>query len=98
MPERYRATALALRGGQHDDGVIDRLSWQFISCIWTYRSRMAPRVRAVIAEYAGHAEIYVGRSWREANELAAELEHRPPQPGRGDQADLSAAKDDTPPV
>lgn len=65
------------RGGQHHDGVYDRISWQFITYIWTYRRRMAPRIRTLLAEHADHADVHIVRSRREANKLAAELERSP---------------------
>ena len=68
------------RGGQHDDGVFDRVTWQFITYIWTYRRRMAPKGRAMLAEHAGHAEIIVARTRRGANRLAAELGRTPSTP------------------
>jgi hypothetical protein len=64
------------RGGQHHDGVYDRINWQFIAYIWNYRKTMAPRIRAMLAEHATHAEVHVVRSRREAARLAAALEHR----------------------
>jgi len=39
------------RGGQHDDGVYDRLNWSVITYILGYRRRMRPRVLRLVAAY-----------------------------------------------
>jgi adenylate kinase family enzyme len=54
-------------GGQNDrTGVYDRVTWDFIKYVWNYRRTMAPRVRALIAEHAEHAQVHVVKSRRAA--------------------------------
>ncbi len=49
--------------GQHDAiGVYDRITWNFVRYITSYRRKMAPRVCQLITEQAGHAEVIVLRS------------------------------------
>ena len=55
------------RGGQHKDiGVYDRITANFVRYILGYRRTMAPRVRQLIADHAGDAEVIVLRSRRAA--------------------------------
>ena len=50
-------------GGQHQAiGVYDRVTWDFVSYIISYRRKMAPRVRTLIADYAGDAQVVILRS------------------------------------
>jgi adenylate kinase family enzyme len=51
------------RGGQHQAiGVYDRITWDFIRYILGYRKKMAPRVRALIANHSRNSQVTVLRS------------------------------------
>jgi adenylate kinase family enzyme len=59
-------------GGQHQaNGEYNRITWGFIRYILGYRRKMAPRVRALIAEYAGDAQVITLRSRRAARRYLA---------------------------
>jgi adenylate kinase family enzyme len=67
------------RGGQHAAiGVYDRITWDFIRYIASYRRQMAPRVRELISCHAAGARVFVLRSRRAARRFlaAAVLEQR----------------------
>jgi adenylate kinase family enzyme len=59
-------------GGQHQAiGVYDRITWNFIRYVLGYRRQMAPRVRKLIADYAGDAQVTVLRNRRAARNYPA---------------------------
>ncbi|HXL90409.1 MAG TPA: topology modulation protein [Streptosporangiaceae bacterium] len=70
------------RGGQHQDiGVYDRITWDFVRYIRGYRRTMAPRVRTLITEHAGDAEVVILRSRREASRYLATVSGPAPVAG-----------------
>ncbi len=54
------------RGGQHGDGVYDRITWNFIKYIWGYRKTMRPKVEGLLAEHGGHVHLHMLTSRRQA--------------------------------
>ncbi len=79
LPARSCLAGIAQRrlrygGGQHDAiGVYDRITWNFVRYIIGYRRQMAPRVRRLIAEHAGDAEMIVLRSRRATRRYLASV-------------------------
>ncbi len=77
LPSRTCLCAIVRRrmrygGGQHKDiGVYDRISWAVVRYVLGYRRQMAPRVRRLIAEHAGNAEVVVLRSRRATRDYLA---------------------------
>ncbi len=65
-------------GGQHQaNGEYNRITWNFARYIIGYRKTMAPRVRALIAEHAGDAQVTVLRSRRAVSRYLAALPAAP---------------------
>jgi len=65
-------------GGQHQAiGVYDRITWDFVRYIIGYRRKMAPRVRGLIAEHAGGAQVVILRSRRDARRYLATVPASP---------------------
>jgi adenylate kinase family enzyme len=62
------------RGGQHADGVYDRVTWSFIKYVIGYRRSMRPRVTALLAEHGQHARYVQLTSRRQANRFLHELD------------------------
>lgn len=55
------------RGGQHANGVYDRINWSFITYVIGYRRSMRPRVAGLLAEHGQHARYIRLTSRRHAN-------------------------------
>lgn len=62
------------RGGQHADGVYDRITWSFIRYILGYRRHMRPRVTALVAEHTSHARFIRLTSRRQAAQFLHQLD------------------------
>lgn len=62
------------RGGQHaNDGVYDRITWNFVRYIWGYRKTMRPRVRTLLDEHGDNATLVTLTSRRQAARYMAQL-------------------------
>jgi adenylate kinase family enzyme len=63
------------RGGQHTkDGVYDRITWNFVRYIWSYRKTMRPKVRRLLDEHGGDARLINLTSRRQAARFVAQLQ------------------------
>ncbi|MBQ1057693.1 topology modulation protein [Micromonospora sp. C32] len=67
------------RGGQHQDGVYDRITWNFVRYILGYRRTMRPRVQNLIQEHGPHVRLITLTSRRQAAQLVKRVrdEHPP---------------------
>lgn len=65
------------RGGQHKDGVYDRVTWEFVKYILGYRQTMRPRMRDLLAEH-GSATLITLTSRRAAARFLRTMQVEPP--------------------
>jgi adenylate kinase family enzyme len=68
------------RGGQHADGVYDRITWSFIKYVIGYRRSMRPRISGLLAEHGRHARYLQLTSRRQANRFLRQLDGGRPTP------------------
>ncbi|WP_280461389.1 hypothetical protein [Nocardia carnea] len=55
-------------GGQHNDGVYDRITWDFVKYVWGYRNTMGPRMRELLDKH-GSATLITLTSRRAATKF-----------------------------
>ncbi|MFG3643564.1 topology modulation protein [Micromonospora sp. NPDC047762] len=68
------------RGGQHhQDGVYDRITWNFVRYVLSYRRTMRPRVQNLLREHGPHVRLITLTSRRQAAHLIKRVrdEHQP---------------------
>lgn len=61
------------RGGQHTNGVYDRITWSFVRYIWGYRTTMRPKVHALLSEHGRSANLIVLTSRTDINRYLADV-------------------------
>jgi len=61
--------------GQHASGVYNRITWDVVRYVATYRRRMRPRVLAKIRQYAAGKNVVFLTSRRQARRWLAQLQH-----------------------
>lgn len=61
------------RGGQHPDGVYDRITVSFIRYVIGYRKKMRPRIAAVVRDHGTHARYVHLTSRRQTNLFLQQL-------------------------
>lgn len=66
------------RGGQHADGVYDRITRSFVKYILGYRRTMRPRVNTLVAEHGRHVQYLQFTSRRRANQFLRQLDATTP--------------------
>jgi adenylate kinase family enzyme len=59
--------------GQQQGGIYNRLTWNFVKYVATYRRQMRPKVLAKFDQHAGHAEVVRLRSRRHARRWLAQV-------------------------
>jgi adenylate kinase family enzyme len=70
------------RGGQHTNGVYDRITRSFIGYILGFRRQMRPRVRRLMADHAQHTRLVTLTSRRHANAFLRSIDNSDrPNPG-----------------
>jgi adenylate kinase family enzyme len=68
------------RGGQHPDGVYDRMSWSFIRYILKYRRVMRPQIHRLVAVHGRVSSLVRLTSRRQARRYLTQLSASRPQP------------------
>jgi adenylate kinase family enzyme len=64
---------LRYRGGQHPDGVYDRITVRFLRYVAGYRRTMRPRIRQLVADHGRRVDVVVLTSRRQADRWLAAL-------------------------
>jgi adenylate kinase family enzyme len=69
---------LRYRGGQHTNGVYDRITWNFVRYIWGFRTSMRPKLQRLIAEHGAHVQLITLSSRRQTRQFLRTLHDRNP--------------------